>query len=516
MWFIDPVGLDPATTDSISSLLRDFALRSSPRVLLSLRPQDSIPDWISHVLILNGDTVAYKGPKQAFLKIAATLCEKLSTKIEGSYELRPLFAKGGLFARQKFSLPNDTKSETDGHRKNQRQQMKQRTPISLTGEPIIEMDGVHVQYGEKVVLGDWKQEVLGEDSQKQGLQWKVRRGQRWAVLGANGSGKTTLLSVITSDHPQAYALPVRMFGRSRLPEPGKPGISIFDLQSRIGHSSPEVHAFFPRQLSVRAAIESAWADTFLAKPILTYECDAVVDRVLEHFKPELDTHFEDPADEGLDFSFMPEGFQQKILAGSYEVTKRPGPRPKAGRDSQRSPQHSIEYADVLTFGQLTVAQQRLVLFLRAIIKKQELIILDEAFSGMPAHMRDKCFSLLNNTESPEVKESGKLSKSQTHFHHPLPYLGPEQALIVVSHLREEIPDTVRFWMRLPSEVGDDKKLQFALGVLPDGTTLSTDENAWKTIWSENALANASIEAPADSESSPTDTEVYRYVTPRRA
>jgi iron complex transport system ATP-binding protein len=37
-----------------------------------------------------------------------------------------------------------------------------------------------------------------------GVDWRVRKGEHWAVLGANGSGKTTLLKIIT-----AYEWPTR-------------------------------------------------------------------------------------------------------------------------------------------------------------------------------------------------------------------------------------------------------------------------------------------------------------------
>lgn len=490
------VGLDPATTDSISSLLRNLADHSSPRVLLSLRPQDPIPEWITNVLVLADNSILYSGSKETFLA---------STQ-------KP--------QRQVRSSENDPSQPSESLNQHLNQlSLTQRTPISFNGEPILEMDGVHVQYGDKVVLGDWKQEVLGQENSKQGLQWRVRRGQRWAVLGANGSGKTTLLSVITSDHPQAYALPVRTFGRARLPEPGKPAISIFDLQARIGHSSPEIHAFFPRQLSLRASIESAWADTFLAKPTLSYEIDTLVDRVLEYFKPEFDPNPKVLND--ADLSFIPEGFRKKILPensrSNTKSRKQPPQPPTFPLD------HSIQYAESLTFGQLTIAQQRLVLFIRAIIKKQDLIILDEAFSGMPASMREKCFALLNNTgpsEPETAREESEKEKEQKPPRSQLPYLGPEQSLLVVSHLREEIPDTVRFWMRLPSEVGDGQKLQFALGVVPDGTTLSSDQDAWDTIWSQNSLARAQIDSVTGTvedgkeASTPNDAEKYGYVVPR--
>lgn len=441
------------------------------------------------------------------------------TASKARMQLRSLFAPGGLFELQRHRYMDGEKKDRTARISNSHEGIsdaKALTEISQDGKPVVEMEGVHVRYGDKVVLGNWKQLVRGRKRNKIGLWWRVRQGQRWAVLGANGSGKTTLLSLITSDHPQAYAQPVRLFGRSRLPEPGVPGISIFDLQARMGHSSPEIHAFFPRQLSIRASIESAWADTFLAKPELTYERDTVVDAVLEYFQPELDNSViitkgtkgqkaNSQEDECIDMSFIPEVFRVDMDDAAASLNQAASSRSSA----DYRPQTKLDYAENTTFGQLSVAQQRLVLFIRAIIKKPDLVILDEAFSGMSANMREKCFYLLNNSGPPSAEIDQNLVVM------PLPYLGPTQALIVVSHLPEEIPDTVRFWMRLPSEMGEGRNLDFVQGVLLDKSTLSTDLKAWETIWSENSLSKAMFMYGRDSEGKLSDGERYRYVIPRR-
>src|SRR5947207_7944203 len=155
-----------------------------------------------------------------------------------------------------------------------------------------------------------------------------------------GSGKTTILSLICSDHPQTYSLPVRLFGKSRLPKPGHVGISIFDIQSRIGHSSPEIHTFFPRTLSIRQTIQNAWAETFLSKPKLTAENHLAVNACLHWFEEDL--------------------------------------RPRAST-TEASNEDQLQWADDLRFGGLPFSAQRVALFLRAIIKKPDLVILDEAF-----------------------------------------------------------------------------------------------------------------------------------------
>ena len=49
------VGLDPPTTMTLSPLLRSLAQSCSPRLILALRPQDPLPEWISHVIRLGAN-----------------------------------------------------------------------------------------------------------------------------------------------------------------------------------------------------------------------------------------------------------------------------------------------------------------------------------------------------------------------------------------------------------------------------------------------------------------------------
>jgi ABC-type multidrug transport system ATPase subunit len=44
------IGLDPIVTKYISSVLHKLAEANAPRVVLSLRPQDTVPGWITHVV----------------------------------------------------------------------------------------------------------------------------------------------------------------------------------------------------------------------------------------------------------------------------------------------------------------------------------------------------------------------------------------------------------------------------------------------------------------------------------
>lgn len=54
-----------------------------------------------------------------------------------------------------------------------------------SGEDVISLRGVHKGYGDRPIY--------------QGLDFLVRRKERWCVLGANGAGKSTLLKLIAGD-----------------------------------------------------------------------------------------------------------------------------------------------------------------------------------------------------------------------------------------------------------------------------------------------------------------------------
>ena len=176
-----------------------------------------------------------------------------------------------------------------------------------SAESVISMIDVNISYGEKQVLKD--------------INWEVRAGEKWLLQGHNGSGKSTLLSLITGDHPQAYANNFSLFGHQR-----GSGESIWDIKKRIGLISPELHWYFDPSATVRQSVISGFFDSsgLFCEPGYTKRTQA--DELIAYF--------------GL-----------------------------------------TAYQDLL-MNQLPLGKQRLALLARTIIKNPELLILDEPCQGL--------------------------------------------------------------------------------------------------------------------------------------
>lgn len=453
------MGLDPPTVGSLSPLLRGMADRAAPRLVLSARPQDPLPEWITHLVYLRGDCqVGAMGEREVVLEglrkyvrgvRKGGLAEDERMPVRALREMGKVLTESGIrgvgLGEEGETVPSGSVLVSPEHNK----------PMTL-GEPLVEMEGCQVRYGAKVALGNWTESKHGQPVK--GLSWTVRRGERWGVFGPNGSGKTTIVSLLCSDHPQTYSLPIKLFGRSRLPEPGfgELPLTFWDIQARIGHSSPEVHQHIPRSLKIRQVIENAWADTFLMKPKLDAEARAKVDACLRWFETELN--------------------------------------PSYDRAAAASSPSDLSWSGNYLFGELSFSAQRVLLFIRSMIKHPDVVVLDEAFSGMDEGVRDKCMLFLAHGEaktyqkvaaetvgqegSSTTADSAVVDSEQAKSGYvKVTGMTDQQALICISHIREEVPDAVREWMCL-SEANSGLPARF--GRL-DGP-LRTDARRWSEIW----------------------------------
>lgn len=229
----DPLlGLDPRSGEVVSEVLHGVSGDSQPLVI-GLRIQDEIPDWIQWIKIVKDGEVILEGPSDD-----ADVLETVN-EIKSNFHLKHNQMVQNIRAKFK-PMAHDNVSN---------------------GTPIIEMDNVNVQYKGKPAIKDFS--------------WSVKEGEKWHIRGKNGSGKTTLLSLITLDHPQAWNKSIKFLGIPR--KVGK--VNYFDTNSLIGFTSPELHALFPKKLSAKDSVSTGYVVGSFIPP----EIDAAQEETVLHY-----------------------------------------------------------------------------------------------------------------------------------------------------------------------------------------------------------------------------------------
>lgn len=107
---------------------------------------------------------------------------------------------------------------------------------------LIELNSVSVSYGEKKVLNN--------------VNWTIKPGEFWQLVGQNGSGKSTLVSMISGDNPKAYGQNMVLFGRRK-----GSGETIWDIKRNIGYFTPGMMVHFTRNETVENMLISGLNDS---------------------------------------------------------------------------------------------------------------------------------------------------------------------------------------------------------------------------------------------------------------
>jgi len=274
-------GLD-ATTRQHFRIVLNRLMQTPLRVLLITSRIEEIPERISHLLLIDQCQVIAAGPRKHVL-------------------LRPEFGKIFNNASKSISV-----QKAPGPQESKANQQS-------AGEELVRLRNVTVRYGNATILSD--------------INWTIRAGESWALLGPNGSGKTTLLSLILGDNPQAYMNDVVVFGKQR-----GSGESIWEIKKFIGAVSPELHAHFDDSATCLEVVESSFHDSIGLFEPATPRQRAAAKRWLKEFQL-------------LDVAHDP------LFA-------------------------------------LSAGLQRMVLLARALVKNPRLLILDEPCQGLDAAHRD--------------------------------------------------------------------------------------------------------------------------------
>ena len=279
-------GLDPEYRAHLAGSVADLAKRPGLKVVVRLAREDELLPEIP----------AFVYADKTFTQYAGELPKTAGT---------PKFKKAELKDYEIVSLIPQSELASD--------------PIAHTSSEILfDLKHVNVRFGDTDVLKD--------------LNWTVRKGEHWAVMGENGAGKSTLLGMLTADHPQIYNNDITLLGE----RPGH-GLNIWDHKAKLGFFSPEMALQYREDLSLLDVLCTGFTPNLCRAENITWEEKAKAREWLNYL-----------------------GFEDT----SISIRK------------------------------ISPIDKRLVLMARAAIRPPKVLLLDEPTQGLKGEYREKLFHLL--------------------------------------------------------------------------------------------------------------------------
>ena len=236
-------GLDPEYRRHLAASVVELCKRPGLNVAVRLAREDELLPEIPAFVYANKTFTQYVG--------------ELPSEVA-----KPKFSKAELSDYEIVDLRRETRDE-------RREIVIARTvgtkqsPLASAGKILFDLKNVNVQFGDTTVLKN--------------LNWTVRKGEHWAVMGENGAGKSTLLGMLTADHPQIYKNDITLLGE----RPGR-GLNIWDHKAKLGFFSPELALQYREDLSLQEVLctgftanlckaeNTTWEERAKAKEWLTY------------------------------------------------------------------------------------------------------------------------------------------------------------------------------------------------------------------------------------------------------
>ena len=291
-------GLDPEYRAHLAGCVADLAKRPGLKVVVRLAREDELLPEIPAFVYADKTFTQYAGELP---KAAAT----------------PKFKKAEL---KNYEIV-DLRSGKDNNSvilSEAPQGAQSKDPVNSSAEILFDLKHVNVRFGDTDVLKD--------------LNWTVRKGEHWAVMGENGAGKSTLLGLLTADHPQIYNNDITLLGE----RPGH-GLNIWDHKAKLGFFSPELALQYREDLSLLDVLCTGFTPNLCRAENITWEERAKARDWLNYL-----------------------GFEDT----SISIRK------------------------------ISPIDKRLVLMARAAIRPPKVLLLDEPTQGLKGEYREKLFHLL--------------------------------------------------------------------------------------------------------------------------
>ena len=287
-------GLDPEYRAHLAGNVVELAKRPNLNVVVRLVREDELLPEIP----------AFVYADKTFTQYAGELPKNASA---------PKFKKAELRGYEIVDLRNNSVILSGAP-----QGAQSKDPVNSSAEILFDLKHVNVRFGDTDVIKD--------------LNWTVRKGEHWAVMGENGAGKSTLLGMLTADHPQIYNNDITLLGE----RPGH-GLDIWDHKAKLGFFSPEMALQYREDLSLLDVLCTGFTPNLCRAENITWEEKAKAREWLKYL-----------------------GFEDT----SISIRK------------------------------LSPIDKRLVLMARAAIRPPKVLLLDEPTQGLKGEYREKLFHLL--------------------------------------------------------------------------------------------------------------------------
>jgi molybdate transport system ATP-binding protein len=279
-------GLDANSQQSLQQTLESLNQQGHTLILI-LNRLDEVPQFVSHLGFLQNCQLLAQGTKRQTL-------ENKTVKAYLTFDGASLTLPPKDPCTVQLTLEND--------------------------QPLVTLTNGRVAYSDRIIF--------------ENLNWTIKQGEHWTVLGPNGCGKSSLLNLISGDHPQCYSNDLTVFGIKR-----GSGESIWDIKQHIGIISSALQWQYKASTNVLSTVISGLFDSI-----------------------------------GL---YNPVDEHQKNLA--MEWLKQVG----------------LDHHANSSLHQLSYGEQRLVLICRAMIKQPALLILDEPCQGLDDPNRQLVLGFIN-------------------------------------------------------------------------------------------------------------------------
>ena len=311
-------GLDPEYRAHLAGCVADLAKRPGLNLVVRLAREDELLPEIPAFVYANKTFTQYAGelPKAA----AAPKFKKAELR---GYEIVDLHAgKGDAGTESGMTEKKDGvnchPALVAGSVGSENSQSRNGARDDNAAEILFDLKHVNVRFGDTDVIKD--------------LNWTVRKGEHWAVMGENGAGKSTLLGMLTADHPQIYNNDITLLGE----RPGH-GLNIWDHKAKLGFFSPEMALQYREDLNLLEVLCTGFTPNLCRAENITWEEKAKAREWLNYL-----------------------GFDDT----SISIRK------------------------------ISPIDKRLVLMARAAIRPPKVLLLDEPTQGLKGEYREKLFHLL--------------------------------------------------------------------------------------------------------------------------